>query len=154
MIVLYVTVLIVWIYILFNIHDADTLGFIILLLPVIYIVCAAVCAVYAPDKGLSVGSAACISISILIAVPLLAWINRDIAPHLKRRYLRLAISAVILALLAQFPLIIPNDYILSQLRGLLECFAITLLCYAVYLVFIEQPHIIFNTQDVPQRISS
>lgn len=153
MIAIYTLILFVWIAILLWLQEKDIIAMLLLGLPILYLTFAILGTIYTPNIGLSIGNAACISISILISVPLLTWINRDIPVHLKRKYLRLSITAVIFALIAQFPLVVPSEYVVGHLRGLFECFALTLLCYAVYLVFLEQPDCIFDVDVTPKTSS-
>jgi len=113
----------------------DTFISIILILPIIFFIIAAVNANHFKNSNSCDNKDSYITIIIIIALPFMAWFNErfDQFEEKKKTISHLIILTVILALISLFPICTNPDglYIWNHCRKIFEIMAITLFIYVL-----------------------
>ena len=137
---LYFISFLLWLFIVYKIHDRDTIAIIILIIP-IFILAISLLNVLCDPEHISdkLFRSNYVSVAVLICVPLLSWINRDISGARKRKFVFCSILAVIFALIGLYDCWVPCRWYLfiRQFKSVSQTFAITLLLYALYSFYLE-----------------
>lgn len=137
---LYFLAFLLWLFIAYKVHDRNLFAVLILLIPLLVMGISLWNLMYIPARmEEQLFRANYISICVLICVPLLSWVNRDISPDRKHKFIWCVILAVIFAIISLYDVWTDSDwqFFTIHFKSIAETFAITLLLYALYSYYIE-----------------
>ena len=144
----YCVAIVVWILIVvaFHLYNTDVIGWIILAIPPVIFLTG-----YANSDHLTVEierenfQANYFAIGILIILPLLTWVNRDYKGD-RKRFTRILVLAIIIIMLSLLDVWVRREYLSlnKHIKSALQTIAISLLIYALYAYYIDNPNSIFS----------
>ena len=137
---LYFVALLIWLVLIYKIRDRDALAILILIIPIIIMGISILNILIFPNNiSDKLFRSNYVSVAVLICVPLLSWINRDISGYRKKKFVFCSILAVIFALIGLYDCWVPCRWYLfiRQFKSISQTFAITLLLYALYSFYLE-----------------
>lgn len=144
----YVVALVVWILIvaLVKLYTTDVIGWIILAIPPVVFLTG-----YANSEHLTVEierenfQANYFAIGLLLILPLLTWANRDYKGD-KIRFTKILVLAIIIVMLSLLDVWVRKEYLSvnKHIKSALQTIAISLLIYAFYTYYIDDPNNMFG----------
>lgn len=132
--VLYVVLIIIWTVLVVYLRLWNTLGGMVLVAPVLLFTLAFTTAPYLCDDIESfMGQANCLSLGLMIAMPLLVYLNNSKYPGDKQRYTSAIIMALIFSSLALVDVWVPPAFMTpyKHFRSALHVMSLTLFIYAL-----------------------
>ena len=132
--VLYVFLIVMWIVLVVYLRLWSTLGGSVLVAPVILFGLAFATAPYlCDDIECFMGQANCLSLGLMIAMPLLVYLNNSKYPGDKQRYTSAIIMALIFSSLALVDVWVPPNFMTpyKHFRSALHVVSLTLFIYAL-----------------------
>lgn len=142
---LYILGILMWIGIiaLFGLATRDPITWVILAIPILVYVSGYIGASYVTAAvEVEVFRANYLSIGLLIALPLLTWINKEFTGD-RRQFSSILIAALILTMFSMMDLWVKYNWlsVMKHGKSILQTASLTLLVYALYSYYVAVPHI-------------
>ena len=144
----YITAIVVWVLIVacFRLYTTDVIGWIILsIAPIIFLTG------YANSCHLTIEierenfQANYFAIGLLLVLPLLTWVNRDYKGD-RQKFTSVLVLSIIIIMLSLLDVWVRREYLSvnKHIKSALQTIAITLLIYALYSYYIDNPNSVFS----------
>jgi len=144
----YIVALVIWILIvaLVKLYTTDVIGWIILAIPPVVFLAGYINSEYLTlEIERENFQANYFAIGLLLILPLLTWVNRDYKGD-KIRFTKILVLAIIIVMLSLLDVWVRKEYlsINKHIKSTLQTIAITLLIYAFYTYYIDDPNNMFG----------
>ena len=149
--IVYILGIIAWLFIIviLRLYDGDTLGTVILLIPLIVFILGYYNAdVVTPEVEKEMFTTNYLSVGLIVILPLLIWITDNHSKN-KGKFIALVVLAIILTLLSMIDIWVSKRElsVYNHARSILQTLSIIVIIYALYIFYLEK-YSVYTSGDI------